>query len=120
MAAILAANVTIAALEVRLVGRKRRVTGTLAFGDGALTYSTAGIPLPAISSFGFYRQMDTLKIIGVNALTSDFLPSWVSSTNKLQLWVSHDTAGVTTLPNDEAPAAAAPAARVYQFEAWGW
>jgi hypothetical protein len=120
MAAILAANVTIVISEVRLMGRKRRVQGTLAFGDGALTYSTAGIPMPAISSFGFYREMNELKIFGVNARTTEYLPSWVKATNTLQLWVSHDTAGVTTLPMDEAPAAAAPAARTYDFEAWGW
>lgn len=120
MAAIAAANITIAITDRRVIGTKRRVVGTMTFGDGALTYSTAGIPLPAASSFGMYRQLDTLKITGVNALTTDYLPSWVTASNKLQLWVSHDTAGVTTLPMDEAPASAAPAARTYTFEAWGW
>ena len=30
----------------------------IAFGDGALTYPTGGIPLPAIGNFGLLRQMD--------------------------------------------------------------
>lgn len=31
---------------------------SLSFGDGALTYPTGGIPLPAIGRFGLQRQMD--------------------------------------------------------------
>jgi len=30
----------------------------VAFGDGALTYPTGGVPLPAIGNFGFQRQID--------------------------------------------------------------
>ena len=31
---------------------------TIAFGDGALTYPTGGVPLPAIGRFGLQRQVD--------------------------------------------------------------
>lgn len=31
---------------------------TIAFGDGALTYPTGGVPLPAIGLFGLQRQVD--------------------------------------------------------------
>jgi hypothetical protein len=120
MAALGAANFTITIQDVRLMGRKRRVTGLLAFGDGASTYSTGGIPLPGFASFGFYRQMDELYLDGVNGLATDYLPTPINDNTKLQLWCSHDTAGVTKLPFDEAAATEAPAARIYQFEAWGW
>ena|ERR1700741_3175697 len=118
MAAILAANVTVVVTERLVQGTKRLCFGTLAFGDGALTYSTAGILLPAIGFFGFYRQMDMLNIFGLNARTSDYLPSWVKATNALQLWV--ETTVATDQQLIEASAAAAPAARTYNWEAWGW
>lgn len=31
---------------------------TIVFGDGALTYPTGGVPLPAIGQFGLQRQVD--------------------------------------------------------------
>lgn len=118
MAAILAANVTVVVTERNLIGRKHYCFGTLAFGNGTLTYSTAGILLPTFASFGFFRQIDVLNIFGVNALTSDYLPSWVKATNALQLWV--ETTVATDQQLIEASAAAAPAARTYNWEAWGW
>lgn len=33
---------------------------TIAFGDGALTYPTGGVPLPAIGKFGMKRQLQRL------------------------------------------------------------
>lgn len=118
MAAILAANVTVVVTERILQGTKRLTYGTLAFGDGALTYSTAGILLPTFASFGFWRQMDILNIFGVNARTSDYLPSWVKTTNALQLWV--ETTVATDQQLIEASGTAAPAARTYNWDAWGW
>jgi hypothetical protein len=120
MAALTAASFTVTIKEVKLMGRKRYVRGTLAFGNGTDTYPTGGIPLPSFTSFGFYRQMDSLDLGGVNGLTTDFRPTPTADVSKLQLWVCHDTAGVTALPMDEAPNTAAPAARTYSFEAWGW
>lgn len=33
------------------------VTAEVAFGDGALTYTADGVPLPAIGNFGFRREV---------------------------------------------------------------
>ena len=38
--------------------RKYMGVASIAFGDGALTYPTGGVPLPAIGNFGLHRQMD--------------------------------------------------------------
>lgn len=118
MVAILAADVVVVVTERRVLGTKHVNTGTLALGNGTLTYSTAGILLPTYKSFGFFRQMDSLDILGVNALTSEYLPTWVKATNALQFWV--ETTVATDQPLIEASAAAAPAARIYTWQAWGW
>ena len=120
MANLASTDVTVTITDVRLAGRKRRVTGTIAFGDGALLYPVGGVPLPGVASFGFYRQMDTFIIIGnpggANALT--FAPTWDSTNNKLQLFA--ETTVATNQPLIEGTNALAPAAATYQFEAWGW
>ncbi len=38
--------------------RKNITIADVAFGDGALTYPTGGIPLPAIGNFGYQKQID--------------------------------------------------------------
>lgn len=119
MANLAAANVTVVISEVKLMGRKRYVRGTIAFGDGALLYPVGGVPLPVIGKFGFYRQMDSFKLIGYpGGGTVQFAPWWDSTNNKLQLYA--ETTVATDQPLIEVTNALAPVAETYQFEAWGW
>jgi len=98
--------------------QKRVVEGTLLTNN--TTYAAGGLALPAKESFGFVRSMDTLKITGEDsASATQYLLSWDKSINKLQFFVSHDTAGATALPLDE-EGADATGTRTYTYEATGW
>lgn len=116
MANFVAADLVIAAVEVRLMGRKRRTTGTITFGGGP-TYVTPGMPLPAIGNFGMYRQLDSLIVVGMTPLITNFLVSFSKAAHKLQLFQS-----TTGAPNIlvEIADATVPDARTYIWEAWGW
>lgn len=113
-------DVTVVIQHRHILGRKRRVTGTIAFGDGAKTYPVGGVPLPAASKFGFLRQMDTFELIGNPgaAFATSFVWNWDSTNNKLQLFA--ETTVATNQPLIEATNALAPSAGTFQFEAWGW
>jgi len=65
MANVLATDVTVTVNERWIEGRKRYADVTLAFGNGAATYGT-GIPMPAYTSFGMRRNLDSLRIYFAN------------------------------------------------------
>jgi hypothetical protein len=114
-----AADVTIVIQHKSLHGRKRKIVGTVAFGDGAKTYPVGGVPMPAIGNFGMYRQMDSLIISGYpGGSTSLFVPQYDVTNNKLQMFA--ETTVAANQPLIELTNAATPAADTYQFEAWGW
>ena len=105
MPAIAAANVTVSVNRRDIVrqGRRKSVRGTLTFGDGALTYSTAGIPLPAVSAFGFVRVMESLNIFGVNERTTDYQVRF-GPANKTLLLYEEEAAAATGRAEEEAAA----------------
>ena len=117
MAAFAASDVTVAITDQSIAGGRRHVIGTLTFGDGALTYPTGGIPLPAIASFGMPRSLKSLSVTGVNGLTSDYMTRYNPVTHKLLLYEEEaEAAGGALL---EADTSEAPAARTYHFVAIG-
>lgn len=120
MAALTAASWTVT-ITKRTRGDKKRIhEGTMLLA-GVDTYPTAGIPLPTIATFGFIRNMDNLVLWGqVGAAITGYSALVDKTAHKLQLFVSHDTAGVTTLPQDEEDAAGVPGARTWNFRAEGW
>jgi len=65
MADIAAANVTTTILRRSDNGNGSTVEAQVAFGDGALTYPTGGIPL-AKSVFGFSRKIGSCTVIESN------------------------------------------------------
>lgn len=119
MAALTAASWTVTISTNEIHGRKRRITGTLALA-GTDTYPTGGVPLPAIDKLGMKRQLDAFDITGNNDRTTEYLYRWAKTAHKLLMYVSHDTAGVTTLPMDEEDAAGVPGPRTLNFVAEGW
>jgi hypothetical protein len=122
MPALAATDVTVtipAAYGMRIDGSGRRhVAGTLTFGNGALTYPTAGVPLPAVGAFGMRVTMQQLHIYGNNARTVDYMPRYNKAAHKLLLYEEEATAAGGPLL--ECDIAEAPAAVTYDFEAVGW
>jgi hypothetical protein len=118
MATLDAADVTITIDRQDIAHKTRVVHGTMAIA-GTDTYPAAGIPLPAIGVFGFKSYMESLVIYGQTVLTNAYMPFYNKAAHKLQLFVSHDTAGATALPMDE-EGADAVGPRTYQFVATGW
>ena len=43
-------------------GRRKRHTGTIAFGNSLLVMGTGGIPMPNNATFGFIRELDELLV----------------------------------------------------------
>ena len=121
MAAIAASDFTTVITE-RLVtcGSKlsRTVRGTIAFGDGALTYSTAGVPLPSRATLGFTRNIDTMHFFGVNERTTDYMLRYGPANHTLLMYEEEGAAAGGPLL--ECDTSEAPAARTYNFVATGW
>lgn len=84
MADLAAADVTVSISERRIVGKKRRNILTLTFGDGAKTYPTGGIPMPAAGSFGMVRNLDFLNVLDDSA--GVFLVKYDKTNNKLRYY----------------------------------
>lgn len=118
MAALAASDVTVSISSRRISGRRKIVTGTIAFGDGALTYPTAGVPLPALADFGFKRQMDSFDVVGVNERTTDYVVKFGPANRTLLMYEEEGTAAGGPLL--ECDTSEAPAARTYTFVAVGW
>jgi hypothetical protein len=119
MAAFASTDVTVVVTDRKVIGTKKIVTGTIAFGDGALTYGTGGVPLPAITSFGLIRSLDALEINGSNVVATEFLLRYDKTNHKIALYL-YDGASAGKATFEQAAAGFTPAARTYNFTAWGW
>jgi hypothetical protein len=117
MAAFAASDVTVTITDRWIAGGKVNVVGTIAFGDGALTYPTAGIPLPAIAKFGMPRRLQVLNVYGVNERTSDYMVRYGPANHTLLLY--EEEASAAGGPLLEADTSEAPAARTYSYHAIG-
>lgn len=117
MAAFASTDVTVVVVERWWEGIKLHSRGTIAFGDGALTYATGGVALPAIAKFGMRRGIDVLDIVGLNGLTTDYVTRYDKTNHKLQLFQDNTNYAGGTLR--ETPTSETPAARTYQFYAIG-
>jgi hypothetical protein len=118
MAALVAADITTVISDRRIVGKRKVVRGTIAFGDGSKTYPTAGVPLPALSVFGFQRQMDAFDIYGVNERTTEYQLRFGPASRTLLMYEEEGVAAGGPLL--ECDTSEAPAARTYNFVAVGW
>lgn len=66
MTALASSDVTVTVNERQIVGKKRRARVTVAFGDGALTYPSGGVPLPTFASYGMTRNIDFITFFDEN------------------------------------------------------
>ena len=65
MANITSSDVAISldARDRHILGKLRMSQGSLAFGDGALTYPYGGVPMPAIGGFGMNKEVSMFDIV---------------------------------------------------------
>src|SRR5262245_16683476 len=117
MAALTAASWTTTITERKHVGKEKMVRGTLALA-GTDTYPTHGIPLPAISNFGFVRQINDLRIVGQATATTQYLYMYDKTNHKLQVY--EEEAAAAGGPLLEADTMEVPGPRTLFFEALGW
>lgn len=117
MAAFVAGDVTVTITERWIAGGRYHSIGTITFGDAALTYPTAGIPLPAVGKFGMPTAILMLNVFGVNERTTDYQVRWGPANNTLLLYEEEGTAAGGPLL--EADTAEAPPARTYSYYAIG-
>lgn len=120
MAALAATDVTYTIEESRSVmpGRVRRRV-KLAFGDGALTYPAAGIPL-TLGNLGCTRVLQSMNVMGrtVAAANENAVYEWNGSqTAPKLLALEAQTAGQ---PLTDVDTSYAPAAQVVWVEVEGW
>lgn len=65
MTALAASNVTITVApgDRHVLGKLRMCKGSMAFGDGALTYPHGGVPMPSVGYFGMNREVSMLDVV---------------------------------------------------------
>lgn len=85
MADINANNFTVTVTERWQTGRKKYSRGSLAL-VGTDNYVAAGVPLPAISNFGFTRQMDSLNLDQADNSANAYTTHFDSANQKLLLY----------------------------------
>jgi hypothetical protein len=56
-------TITVQSGTHRIHNKVREITVKIAFGDGALTYPTGGVPLPGFASFGMQRYLEDIILI---------------------------------------------------------
>lgn len=119
MADIASSDVTITVEKRTIVGKQRRNRVKIAFGNGALTYPSGGVPMPAASSFGMVRNLDYLTIFDENDASGIM---WKYDKDNLKLrGYEFDYPAVAEGAAVELDAASdAPAAQTLYAEAVGW
>lgn len=97
--------------------KKHRIAVTIAFGDGALTYPAAGVPMPAFDKFGMKRNLETIEITDP-ANADGFMYKYDQANNKLRIWQG-DNPNAAAAPAVELGAVAVTAKTLKGY-AFGW
>lgn len=67
-----------------ILGKLRMSQGSLAFGDGALTYPYGGVPMPAIGNFGMNKEVSMFDI--VDASGSGYMFRYDQANRKMKIF----------------------------------
>ncbi len=122
MAALTAASFTTTINKTLIKGGQRETQVTLAYGDGADTYPTAGIPLPTAATLGMQRNIDNLFIMDTAldaATTTEYLYGYDKTNHLLKMYIDEDPAGADAA-FVEASTSLAPAASTLEIVVQGW
>lgn len=99
-------------------GGQRRNIVKIVFGDGALTYNTGGVPMPAAAKFGMLKHVDFIQIFQNSITTVAYIWTWDKTNNKL-LGIEEVAAASSTALTEIADATAIAAQTLYA-EVVGW
>ncbi|HHT9137741.1 MAG TPA: hypothetical protein ACFYEK_10940 [Candidatus Wunengus sp. YC60] len=117
MTALVEANVTLTITRRTEHGGVKTVWGTVAFGDGALTYTvTTGIPF-AKSKFGFVKEINYCHFFDTAA--SGYIPEYDRSQECIRMSYGDYSASSDGV-HVECPSTVAPAAQTWEFKAEGY
>lgn len=89
-------TVTVAARDREIAGAqagRNMALAQVAFGDGALTYATGGVPLPAIGTFGFRRAISLALI--QQPYANGFIYKYDPDNHKLKIFTQGIRTGST-------------------------
>ncbi len=121
MPVILATDITVVIDQRTIHGRKKRVEGTLEFGNGVDTMPPDGLPMPDISAFGFIRNIDEFRLYQRDGSTP-LLMAYQEVDNKI-VFIEPETEESNasgTLQSGSAGAIETPLKTTVNFVAIGW
>jgi len=117
MVALVAADVTVTVEKRVIESQRKRNRVKLVFGDGAKTYPTGGIPMPAKGLYGLVRELEALAFYD-QSHADGFVYKYDRVNNKMLIYAEQAVA--TNAPLLEATTALAPASTTLVCEAIGW
>ena len=119
MSDIAVTDLTVTLLDKTVIGRRRRLTMTISFGNSTLTYPTDGIPVTA-AALGFRRNIASLTITGSRG--DGILYNWDESYSTIRaFYPTQETGSSSSRAGAEfTGGSTAPAATVLDVEAEGW
>lgn len=85
MADFASSDVTVTVEKRSITGKQRRNRVKIAFGDGALTIPSGGVPMPSAQSFGMVRNLEYLTIFDEGSDTG-IMWKYDKTNNKLRAW----------------------------------
>ena len=94
MVALAAADWTVTIDQKRIMPKQKRWRVKLVIGDGAKTYPTGGIPLPAYNTLGFVRYIDHVILMEDDSALGRGM-KWDKANAKLKLFAQGVTTGAT-------------------------
>ncbi|MDO9566676.1 MAG: hypothetical protein Q7J15_08050 [Candidatus Desulfaltia sp.] len=120
MAAFTSSDVTIS-LDPRdrhILGKIKMAKCSIAFGNGVLTYTTGGVPMPAIGLFGMNKEVIGMNWLeGMGNSANGFIYKYDVTNRKILIYYAdYDAVAdgpLIELPNGNAPAAATLIAAVW-------
>lgn len=118
MAAIAASDVSVTLNRETRQTKLKRTQATLAFGDGALTYPSGGVPMPSIGTFGMVERVDGMVFLEPNA-ANGFVYKYDQSANKIRIYQG-DNNNASDAALIELVTATTPAATSLIVEIVGW
>lgn len=78
-------TITVDSADRHVLGKLRMASGSIAFGDGALTYPNGGVEMPAIGNFGMSKEVKNLSV--VDASGYGLLYRYDQTNRKVQIFV---------------------------------
>lgn len=120
MTALATSDVTVTIEDRQIQGKQRLNRLKLVFGDGALTYPSGGVPVPAYGTLGMKARLDYLNVTDPDDATG-YVWKYDQANNKLRAYQSPSLAtGSVGALSELATSAALATSQTLFAEARGW